>query len=300
MREKIALIAGGIAGAGILASAVFIGSGILTTAAATASREAPPTTIVQSSGSRGEESPSTVTSNLPAELIAGLPEYAATHDRETYIRVQTWIKICMGDTAGYSYSFDPAASPGVVPGFVSTGFIPAPPEFDQHEQIALYGEPGNLLPEYDWMKGGCYGDALHKAGLLDDGPTFTDSELAQIAETYHSIAFPSADASGARNAPDYSVSPAVLETVSSSITACMAEQGIAYSFDPVRNDDGTVSLRNGSFTWEPASGERTESFDREAALALDGPPKTPGAPYDWAEGGCYGQAIHEAGLSGTE
>lgn len=301
MREKIALVAGGIAGVGIMASAVFIGCGILTTAHATASRETPPTTIIQSSGSHDDESPSTVTSNLPSDLIAGLPEYAAMHDRDAYIRVQTWIKICMGETAGYSYSFDPAKSTEDVPGLVSTGFIPAPPEFDQHEQIALYGERDNLLPEYDWMKGGCYGEALHKAGLLDGGAaTFTDSELAKIAETYDSVAFAPADASGAQKAPDFSVTPAVFETVSASITACMAEHEIAYSFDPARNDDGTLSLRNGSFTWEPLVGEGTESFDSEAAIALNGLPNAPDTPYDWAEGGCYGQAIHEVGLAGAE
>ncbi|MFB2583754.1 hypothetical protein [Herbiconiux liukaitaii] len=302
MRKKIAVAACALAGVAVLVSGALIGAGMLTAASAQSQGAPVPVTVLDDGSVPVEEqTPSPVVSNLPAAMIAGLPEYSAEHDRETYIRVQTWIKICMGEQAGHSYSFEPAPAEGDVTGLVSTGFIPFPAEFDQHEQIALYGEADNLLPAYDWNRGGCYGEALHKAGLLDGGvSTFSESELARIADVYESMAYPPAETSGGRGAPGDSVDATVFATIDAAITTCMAEHGIDHSHMPASNPDGSVSLRNGSFSWEPISGERTESFYDDALVTLFGQPQAVDAPYDWSEGGCYGEAIHEAGIAGAE
>ena len=308
MRRKIAVVVGAVAGAAILVSGAFIGIGVITSLQAMAAARQPvPTTVIGSGepADAADPSPAPVVSVLPPAMIAGLPEYTATHDRDTYIRVQTWITLCMRDQAGYSYGFDPAPESGDVTGFVSTTFVPVPPEFDQHEQISLYGEPGNLLPAYDWEKGGCYGQALHKAGLLDDGATaFTAAELTEIADLYDSMTDPPERPWGYDGeTPGFQtpVSLDVFERIDAAITACMAENGIAYAHDQYLDDNGNASLLNGAYDIQPLEGDPSPTFyEVDSMVALYGPHTSADQPYDWTRGGCYGRAVHEAGIPGAE
>lgn len=299
MRRRLAAIVGVIAGVALMATAIFIGVGILDTRSSLQAAAAPvPQTTIGTALSNGAPT-QTVTSNLPAAMIAGLPGYRDEHDRDTYIHVQTWMKICMG-THGYSYQFDLAPQSGSVLGLVSTGFIPLPKGFDQGEQNALYGAPDNLLPDYDWQTGGCYGEAVHKAGLLDDGSDgFTPDELAKIAEIYDPMANPPEPLYGyAGVTPGFGVSfdPAVAASVDASIVACMSRNGIEYAHADNINPEGSALLNEGSFMARPISGDNTPTFFDDAFVVLYGVRVPADQPYDWQKGGCYGAAIHEAGI----
>ncbi|CAD5990979.1 hypothetical protein [Agreia sp. COWG] len=308
MRKKIAVIVGVIAGAMVIGTSAFIGVGVIDSMKTMAAASEPPAvTLIDatpstSDASKTEASAASVVSNLPSEMIAGLPEYTNVHDRDTYIRVQTWIKICMRETAGHSYQFDLAPEAGDVVGLVSTGFIPLPAGLDQHEQLSLYGEPDNLLPSYDWQAGGCYGEAIHKQGLLDDGgSTFSEAELAKITEVYNSMASPPEPAWGYAGAtPGESVSRELFASIDASITSCMAENGIQYSHTDNLGDDGTASLREGAFAMKPIEGSSSETFFDDASIVLYGARQSADAPYDWTRGGCYGQAVHAAGIAGAQ
>jgi hypothetical protein len=304
MKRRIAAIIAAVAGVGLVATAVFIGAGVLDSRALleTASTPAPQTTIASA---LSEETPTEpVVSSLPAEMIAGLPGYDDEHDRDTYIRVQTWIKICMTAQYGHSYQFALAPESGTVLGLVSTRFIPMPEGFDQHEQNSLYGTPGNLLPDYDWKTGGCYGEAVHKAGLLDDDSSgFTDSELAEITELYNSMAYPPPPPYGyAGETPGFAsgFDAVTGEAIDASITSCMNEHGFDFDITDNVRPDGTVQFSEGAFGVNPISKNYYESQTDDAFIVLYGPHLSADQPYDWQTGGCYGAAIHEAGVPGAE
>ncbi|MBF4635620.1 hypothetical protein ITJ38_14500 [Agreia pratensis] len=299
MKRRLAAIIGITAGVTLIATTIFIGVGLLDTRsrAEAASTPAPQTTI---SPALSNETPAqSVVSNLPAAMIAGLPGYSDEHDRDTYVHIQTWMKICM-NTHGYSYQFELAPQSGTVLGLVSTGFNPLPEGYDQGEQNALYGVPDNLLPDYDWQSGGCYGEAVHKAGILNDGSAgFTPDELAQITEVYDPMANPPEPTYGyAGVTPGFGASfdPAVAKTVDASITACMSRNGIDYTHTDNINPDGSALLNEGAFMARPISGENTPTFLDDAFVVLYGARVSADQPYDWQKGGCYGAAIHEAGI----
>lgn len=304
MKRRIAAIIAAVAGVGIVATAVVIGVGVVDSHALleSASTPAPQTTI---DSALLEDAPTEpVVSNLPAELIAGLPGYTDEHDRDTYIRVQTAIKICM-TTHGYSYQFALAPETGSVLGFVSTGFNPMPEGFDQSEQDSLYGSPDNLLPQYDWTSGGCYGEAVHKAGLLDDDSTgFTDAELAKITELYNSMAYPPEQPWGyAGETPGFAsgFDTATAEAIDASITSCMNDQGFTFDISDNVRPDGAIQFNGGAFDVNPLAGDgdTSQSDMDDAFVALYGPRLSADQPYDWQTGGCYGAAIHEAGVAGA-
>lgn len=304
MKRRIAAIIAAIAGVGLVATAVFIGVGILDSRALleTASTPAPLTTIASALSEDAPTEP--VVSSLPAEMIAGLPGYSDEHDRDTYIRVQTWIKICMTEQYGHSYQFALAPESGTVLGFVSTGFHPAPAGFDQHEQDSLYGPPDNLLPDYDWQTGGCYGEAVHKAGLLDGGATaFTESELAKITELYNSMAYPPEKPWGyAGETPGFTsgFDAVTGKAIEASIISCMNEEGFDFYITDNVRPDGSVQFSEGAFELNPTSKDYYESQTEDALVVLYGPRLSADQPYDWQTGGCYGAAIHDAGTPGAE
>lgn len=304
MKRRIAAIIAAVAGAGLVTTAAFIGVGVLDSHALleTASTPVPQTTISAAIAADNPSEP--VVSPLPADMISGLPGYDDEHDRDTYIRVQTWIKICMTTQYGHSYQFALAPESGTVLGLVSTGFTPLPEGFDQHEQNSLYGAPGNLLPDYDWQSGGCYGEAIHKAGLLDDDSTgFTDTELADITELYNSMAYPPEKPWGyAGETPGFATGfdAATADAIDASITSCMNGNGFAFEISDNVRPDGTVQFRDGAFDVNSTSGEHWESEAEDALVALYGPRLSADQPYAWQTGGCYGAAIHEAGIPGAE
>lgn len=303
MKRRIAAIVAAVAGAGLVATAVFIGIGVLDSHALleTASTPAPKTTIASALSDETPIEP--VVSSLPAELIAGLPGYDDEHDRDTYIHVQTAIKICM-TTHGYSYQYALAPESGSVLGLVSIGFEPVPEGFDQDEQDSLYGRPDNLLPDYDWKTGGCYGEAIHKAGLLDDDSAgFTESELAKITELYNSMAYPPPPPYGyAGETPGFAsgFDAATGEAIDESITSCMNAQGFDFDISDNVRPDGVVQFSEGAFGVNPISKDYYESQTDDALIVLYGPHLSADQPYDWQTGGCYGTAIHEAGIAGAE
>jgi hypothetical protein len=311
-RRRLAIVVGATAGGLALLSAGVIGVGLIGSAQSLAvSSEPLPETVLAEATTGPDGATSAVVSNLPQEMIVGLPEYTAVHSHDVYAQVQTWVKLCMRE-AGYSYQFDLAENGGDVVGLVSTGFIPFPADMPQDEQQALYGDPDDLLPDYDWTRGGCYGQAIHKAGLLDGGATaFTAEEAARIAATYDEMVNPPAPPYGyAGSTPGLAETLPVeqVRAATTSIVTCLAERGIRFetydrdgrleTFDGA--DEGDTMSLVGAYSMMPIEGAATESFWDDASIALFGPATPADAPYDWRTGGCYGQAIHAAGIPGAQ
>lgn len=188
MRRGIAVGIGAVAALIGLASATLMGVGLLQAHARIVVASEPlPITVIGAEpepGATDTPQPSWP-SNLSVEYVEGLPEYTEVHDSETYIRVQTWIRVCMR-LHGYSYMYEGAPPGGSVVGLVSMTFMPPPPGYPQQELTSLYGDVDNLA-RYEWLRGGCYGEAIHKAGLLDAPPSFTPDELEQIRDLYDMV-----------------------------------------------------------------------------------------------------------------
>lgn len=293
--KRLAVLLGSVAALVLVASVVVIGIGIAHSQKLLAAAAVPlPATPIEAGDAVEAQGPAPVSSgvsNLSPDLIASLPGYAEAHDRETYIRVQTWIRICMRDQFGYSYAFTLAPEEGDIVGFVALAFMPAPDGWDQSETQALYGN------------GGCYDEAVHKAGVVGTA-SFTAGELAQIDELYGQLAYPEENPWGwAGETPGFAapVDRPMFQAVQDSISACMAAAGWQWVTQFDANDDGVSPLLlSGIGIAGPLGGDGlTEAQFAPAFIALYGP-RSHTSTYDWTTGGCYGRAIHEAGVSGAD